>query len=137
MKPITEKYVTFKIAKLLREQGFPHFHNEFVDIRGSWSVFPSGEIELNSCVGEAAEIQYPAPEHWQLIEWFRNEYDIEIEVYRTTKSETGENYGVQILDWSDEYGIDGVKDLYNDYFSSPEEAYEAAFEFCLTGDYLI
>lgn len=75
---ITENYVSFKIAKLLKEKGFSERSYGAYNLQGE---FQEGYGEWNK-----TSIYYAAPTHQMAREWIRNEYNFYIEVFVTWKN---------------------------------------------------
>lgn len=61
----------------------------------------------------------PAPTHQQIIDWLREKHSIEIYVYRTMKSQEGDNYGCGGEEWKTE---GETRDLFNIYAPTYYEA---------------
>lgn len=137
---ITEDYVGFEIAKILKEKGF----EQESDYATSWYA---NQYYKNSCIGEWFEgehqiinniddkcnISYlaedgifiPAPTLQMAMKWLREEHNIAIVI---TPSMFWGRYNVSIYKRDNEYpfGFDG-----NSLIPSYEEACEAAIKYCL------
>ena len=119
---ITEDYVSFEVAKLLKEKGFdtPVWTRYENDYDGNNEVIFGDKYDWNnSPMG-----QISAPTHQMAMKWILEKYNVSIEV-----SALKRNYWVytiyKILD-------NKVKELYNDgEFKSHEKAVEAALKYCL------
>jgi hypothetical protein len=131
-KKIQPHYVNFNTAKLLKEKGFldKNIYGEvrlsqshFYDCKGNLyhikDVFIKQDFNLKDC--------YNAPEQHIVVEWLRINHDIW--VYTRTKALSGViKFELEI----EKFGEAG-RWLTNDlkYFTSPQEAYSAAFDYVL------
>lgn len=135
---ITEDYVGFETAKLLKEKGFDE---------KCISVYHDGELQLVSSLGifisegydeqiltytnsecEWSPIMISAPTIQMAMKWLREEKDVQIEISivgtDTWESPTKWWYGFRCQ-------TKDVIDRRNADFSSYEEACEAAIKYCL------
>lgn len=123
---ITEDYVSFEIAKLLKEKGFDVYgdgsFNSGIEVFAEYS--PSGA--LNKCIASKPHQKaYPAPTLQMAMKWLRKEYNIHIEpryfpmpnIYRYVIIRSPAT-------------IENI-DSHPQYFSSHEEACDAAIKYCL------
>ena len=106
---IKEDYVSFEVAKLLKEKGF----DETVI-----SFYPPGDIQR--------------PTHQMAMKWLRNEHNIMVSPYALSLG-----YYFEIFDLTTK-DITGCKPLYKvgipskeDVLSTYEEAIEAGIKYCL------
>lgn len=70
---ITEDYVSFEIAKLLKEKGF----NE----RSAASYDSKGQLQEGRAYWNKTPIWYAAPTHQMVMKWLREVHNINIEVH--------------------------------------------------------
>jgi len=126
MTTITEDYVSFETAKLLKDKGF----NEecFALFNPSGMLIQSG-IRLNNIQVGRVKGSYSAPTLQMAMKWLREVYNIFIDI--CTLSPLAYTYRVCLI--SDTTGC-----LYEDYaceegerFMSYEEAVEFALDYCL------
>lgn len=128
---IKPTYVTFEQAKLLKEKGFDIKCKKYYN--GSLLQTSKGSI-LKDCYKNYA------PEQWQVVEWLFDKHGIDVSVYGKLPyivfpdSEFGEGE----LQWHFEYRIIQNKDGQKceviepkDWFNSKQQAYSAAFDYCL------
>lgn len=126
---ITEDYVSFEIAKLLKEKGFDEpceclydIENNDVSIVNGWMNTSNSELE------EREFVCYSAPTIQMAMKWLREEKDVQIEIpivgKDTWESPTKWIYGFRCQ-------TKDVIDRRNADFSSYEEACEAAIKYCL------
>jgi hypothetical protein len=116
---IKPAYVTFEQAKWLKEKGF--------DVECKMCVEEGDERPLpfncgNTIHKNSLHPYYSAPEQWQVVEWLRVNHGIWI----TVTSISQESWQWHITKPGDSLGK-----LYEEDFYSPQEAYEAAIEYCL------
>jgi len=127
---ITENYVSFEIAKLLKEKGFDVYgdgsYNSGIEIYKEYS--PNGK--LNSCATSKPNRKaYPAPTIQMAMKWLRKEHKMHCDI------------GYDDLDWFwNILDIDNAvpveerpKIIKNGCagYKSYEEACEAAIKYCL------
>ena len=143
---ITEDYVSFEVAKLLKEKGF----NE-----DCLKVYINGELKnviTKESIGECTHCYnswlYPgdatAPTHQMAMKWLRETYKLHIEVEalkpyvldntkkRTVPSDRVEFHASIIFtdQWND--ALEEFKNIGVGWYSTYEEAVEAALKYCLT-----
>ena len=141
MAEITENYVSFEIAKLLREKGFDGFCNRYYqtdkeDVNGEHAMFMfASDLKsfctvTNSLLNKYADKNHEiisAPTFQMAMKWLREVYgiypDIAIE---------------EIDDNTIFFRVDGIYlkqkkmwDKYNNLFKTYEQACEAAIKYCL------
>ena len=128
---ITEDYVSFETAKLLKESGFNedtnyHYGNDKV-------LYGEDDIKLNNYDLESNGYNgFSAPTLQMAMKWLREVHNLHIEVYRTacgylyiiSKVPTGSD----IYDNGDAYDGD---DEDSGQWSTYEKACEAAIKYCL------
>ena len=119
MASITEDYVSFETAKLLKEKGFGEKFDEFCPY--SYSIFlPNsprfGQTDLKK---GSMKHQIYAPTLQRTMKWLRKVHNIDIWPERHNKRYKGNIHSEQR----------GDEALF--YEDSPEEACEAAIKYCL------
>lgn len=128
---ITEDYVSFEIAKLLRRKGFDgrcrdyyntdgHFYSE--DFKSDWNHGGLGTITI-----------FSAPTIQMAMKWLREVHNIGIfptTFYRHTKTFDGHNYGCTLVNLKTFDLIGNFEDC-TFPADSYEEACEAAIKYCL------
>ena len=137
MATITEDYVSFETAKLLKEKGFnetcnrvyqgPNLKYTTLPISplmslGELGGFHPKQLYVNN--NELGDIVYTAPTLQMAMKWLREVYGLHIEPH----IQTYKNYNGNI------YNLDGEL-LLGFTGESPEQACEAAIKYCL--EYLI
>ena len=116
---ITEDYVSFEVAKLLKEKGFnektPASYNEsgeFQEGFGRWNTTP---------------IYYSAPTFQMAMKWLRETHNIYIDISPTySEVEKAIHFIWQIFDSN----YDGIGDC-EIFYSKYETACESAIKYCL------
>jgi len=123
MTNIEPRYVTFEQAKLLKEKGF----NLVVD-----SCYRSDGLFYKPTIS-GSELKHSnilnnescsAPEQWQVVEWLRVEKGIWIEVCKPVRQKLF-RFNIDSLNTNENLFTSVVS------FSSPQEAYSAAFDYVL------
>lgn len=100
-----------EIAELAKDKGFkPKTMTTINTFEASLDIKPGIKLNYQCKLLLLEEIKM----------WLRLEYNIEIEVYRTAETTTGENYGCQGEDWNN----DPTEDMFNFY----DKTYEGALE---------
>ncbi len=137
---IERQYVTFEQAKLLKEKGF--IKENGCACREGWVNYlqsftgATGEPENDSgyvldTLGNSHLIE--RPEQWQVVEWLRIEHDIWVSIQnQKPRNELRfEAYVSRVL--QPPYNINGLWQYLHltDLFSTPQEAYSAAFNYVL------
>lgn len=133
MAAITEDYVSFEIAKLLKEKGFD------VNVINSWHIVPSEtcnfeDLEKVICGDinepEYSEDYYPMITLQMAMKWLREAHNICITIYPDKEKE----YEAVLYDIKNDaeiilqsFGIYGVH-IFGDSY---EQACEAAIKYCL------
>lgn len=128
---ITEDYVSFETAKLLKEKGFDVYgdgsYNSGIEIYKEYS--PNGK--LNSCAtSKPNKKAYPAPTLQMAMKWLREEHNLFVfpfpqmnankfwvEIYQLSDNKEWENLYCESIDLKD--------------YPLYEEACEAAIKYCL------
>ena len=127
---ITEDYVSFEIAKLLKEKGFniaceyqyincSSEHPFLTDIRDD-----AGCYYKNTEIGQD---EYSAPTLQMAMKWLRETYDIDFDII-TTGSRHVRRYHLAIWENKDEEMVT-INPI--GYFNKWEQACEAAIKYCL------
>lgn len=118
---ITEDYVSFEIAKLLKEKGYEQFelHKCMYDINGNvwWGALPTG-------------LGYERPTLQRAMKWLREVHKIHIQIW--ILEEKGYWFNIEkILNAQYKHKSlysTGLEDI---YFDTYEEAVKAGFKYCL------
>ena len=128
---ITEDYVSFEVAKLLKEKGFKG------DIHAYYHIWDNGNKVCSVqefSHSEAPHLYIPAPTHQMVMKWLREEYKIAINIRIACKKTI--SYIFDICDFEiihpNEF-VGGTIDLREQQFDfkSYEEAVEAALKYSL------
>jgi len=131
MKPT---YVTFEQAKLLKEEGFDEACKNYY-----CKPYPNDIIELHTLREPTYQNKEllgiaTAPEQWQVVEWLRVEKGILVFIEPANGDEDKClfawyicDYEQNILNSDSDYTAEVSK-----HFTSPQEAYSAAFDYVLT-----
>lgn len=130
MATITEDYVSFETAKLLKKKGFDVWgdgsFNSGIEVFAEYS--PSGTF--NKCItSKPHQKAYPAPTLQMAMKWLREVHNLFIQVWIISE----QGYWFNIDKLSDNYNH---KDLYSTglediYYPTYEETVEAAIKYCL------
>jgi len=144
MATITEDYVSFEIAKLLKEKGFDEGCRARYGTAGSFS-YEKYEVEASGCEMHNAIL---APTHQMAMKWLRLKHNIYIDVHLSF-AEDPEAYpavyyvyildaksGNSLLEKASNIGeLNPLMDVNNHNvpitFDSPEKAAEVAIKYCL------
>ena len=126
MKEITEDYVSFETAKLLKEKGFDVYGDgSFGSETKVWMEYsPAGKINDVS-TSRPHPKAYPAPTLQMAMKWLSGVYGFNIEPYYTHK----QSYSFKIQEIPVAYLLQ--VDLPDKEYPSYEEACEAAIKYCL------
>ena len=115
---ITEDYVSFEVAKLLKEKGFGELTCGFYYDNYTEELIVSSPSNHNGSINSIA-----APSQAQAMKWLREEKEIAIEILMNGVGEWYcDLYNTKTLNHYTEM----------DYVKSYEEACEAAIKYCLT-----
>lgn len=117
---ITEDYVSFETAKLLKEKGFDIYVSSFYDVDGK---FNRKEADWNWNIGP----RYSAPTLQMTMKWLRKAHEIFI------RPNTNFLYPIRYYYEIFCYGnnLKTQQDVTTENFESPEEACESAIKYCL------
>lgn len=116
---ITEDYVSFETAKLLKEKGFREICNKCYGIK-SKKFFSS--IRSND-----DDTMYAAPTLQMTMKWLREVYNLEIYPYHDFPK-VGDKWWFEIIKYPNSVSEYESETAYNSY----EQACEAAIKYCLT-----
>lgn len=113
-----ERLISFETAKLAKEKGYDWIYgvkmgNVYYDHNGELDYSAVGDFKIHRCLATTQSL---------LKKWLREKYNIEVEVYRTTESDTGEKYGCEGNDWNAK--TDEEFDLFNFYDKEFEDVFE-------------
>jgi hypothetical protein len=120
MTTITEDYISFEIAKLLKEKGF---NEECFALYNPDGVLIQSGIRLNNIQVGRVEGSYSAPTLQMTMKWLREVYNFHIWVEPSHDKEGLYNAHVKVGWWSNNWAGVG----YNTY----EKATEEAIKYCL------
>ena len=121
---ITEDYVSFETAKLLKEKGFEGDVNAYYHIwDNGHRVCPAQEFTHS----EAPHLYIPAPTQSMVMKWLREEYNLFI--WLSAETRRGLPYYYQIFDLSKKE--DWVICIGDSIYGSYELAVEDAIKYCL------
>jgi hypothetical protein len=123
---IKPTYVTFEQAKWLKEKGFKG-RSRYYGGSGELVEVPNIiEYDYRHTNNEMQRFRWEAPEQWQVCEWLRVKYGIWI--YVLPYSTLFRPYAEELVD-NDKFGKwEGHK------YSTPQEAYSAAFDYILNNN---
>lgn len=113
-------YVSFEQAKLLEEKGFNEMCNLLYHYNGSNAVYMLNKNDEN--------FGFSAPEQWQIVEWFRVNHGIWVDITLSSDSKFL-NLIRDIKNSNTHLGIARVNN--SSFFNTPQEAYSAAFDYIL------
>lgn len=120
---ITEDYVSFETAKLLKEKGFDGWCDHFYDF------YPeTGEVHICGCDehnNSRYEDEYSMPTLNVACKWLRENYHLHILFEITNPSQINPKYYFIVWDTSTQNSY--LVDLFDSY----EEACEEAIKYCL------
>jgi hypothetical protein len=122
---ITEDYVSFEVAKLLKEKGFDETINCFYNINGNF-------IDNTAYTKNLYTNYYAAPTLQMAMKWLRETHNISVRPrYDEVEDEKERIYYVWFFDI---LSMNPYKTLVEPEqgYSSYEEACEAAIKYCLT-----
>ena len=125
---ITEDYVSFGTAKLLKEKGFDECWGCFYDTENDDVSIVNGWMDISNSELEGKEfVRYSAPTLQMAMKWLREVYNYNIEI--DTIGQKSRN----TLSWrSVIYNLEnGIEYYREETFKSYEEACEAAIKYCL------
>lgn len=130
MKQITEDYVSFETAKLLKEKGFDESVNRFYELSTGEPIMVRTEFTRNSYT-----TSFACPTHQMALKWLREAHNTHIIPYfdKIQPSDLPYTFAVYIVD---EYiatrEIIACFDIdENLYWSKPEQAVDAALDYVL------
>ena len=113
---ITEDYVSFEIAKLLKEKGFDEYCG-YYDKTGEYWDYKTFNHKGDEYIS--------APTLQMAMKWLRKVHNLSIEPYYTHKQ--GYKFAVQEIPTAISLWMDLPDELYSTY----EEACETAIKYCL------
>lgn len=121
---ITEDYVSFETAKLLKEKGFKEITQGYINADKEVYMLPfqQGVYELSSK-------QYPYPTLQMAMKWLRDVHKKVINVEYIDFLEHGEVWSYSILDRNTFHEFTEKSESFTEH--SYEEACEAAIKYCL------
>lgn len=140
---MNEAYVSFEVAKLLKEKGFDWFTYAYytkddVDEKPYFGMENLCSDNWNGEVDEVNDLWFSAPTQQMARRWLREEKGIHIsaDIYKDSSNDADGNVVDEWTYWAWDFywlpsGNIGDKGGY-DQFDSYEDAIEAALEYCLT-----
>ena len=118
---ITEDYVSFETAKLLKEKGFD---------KKCFTVYNNDGKFYDTRYGIAPSIEIPAPTLQMAMKWLREMHNYDVGVCLDSYVEPYDNlYYILIRRRKDKY--ENISPCEQAYFDTYEEAAEAAIKYCL------
>ena len=128
----TEDYVSFEIAKLLKEKGFDVYgdgsYGTATEIHREYS--PVGKIR-DCSTSMPARTGYPAPTLQMTMKWLREVHHYYIQVMIDNWVGVHVGYYVIIMKTDSDFGFELYDEVEQVFYETPEEAYEAAIKYCL------
>jgi len=132
MKEITEDYVSFEVAKLLKEKGFL----KGVDLRTTQNLSFYDNIGLTHNLNKYYDTLIQdkidfvvAPTHQMAMKWLREKHICIVIIPKLTNIESGCDYFAYIIWAGDNLEVDGEEEW--DKLYSYEDAVEAAIKYSL------
>ena len=124
---ITEDYVSYKVAKLLREKGFDESCYQKYDDEGYLSFNHNGYINEEEPTEDFSAL---APTHQMAMKWLREVHKIDIDILSrlSLNADNDHNYSYVIKHQYDKYHYNTYTDGEYQYF---EDAVESALKYCL------
>lgn len=119
-------FVTFDLAKRLKEKGFPQKCFGKYEMQGACYI-DDGRFYIGGCIIEV-EKAYTAPIISQVLKWLREEKEIDIILYPIflyNKNNREREYGIEI------YAPQLNKPIHLDYFKEWEKGANAGIEYVL------
>ena len=127
---ITEDYVSYEIAKLLKEKGFEGENRDWYNMEGFIEEFGADDGIDPTAHEDIFNSIIPAPTLQMAMKWLRKEHNLEIYPYHNSPDNRhNSGWWFEIIKYPNsvaeyESGIDEEVDTY-------EEACEAAIKYCL------
>lgn len=126
-KTITEDFVSFEVAKVLKEKGFEG------DVNGYYHIWDNGHTVcpvqefINS---EAPHLHVPAPTHQMVRKWLREIHKIDIDIVSrlSLNADDDHNYSYVIKHQYDKYAFKTYTDGEYQYF---EDAVDVSIKYTL------
>ncbi len=117
---ITEDYISFEVARLLKEKGFNERTYGVYDSKGGFST-----NNPDICWNEKDIPFISAPTHQMVLKWLRESYDIDISIFPTIETDmiVHEDYNYTIYK--------NKTTVYQNCSIFYEQACEAAIKYCL------
>ena len=127
---ITEDYVSFETAKLLKEKGFNegicHFYDEDGFIHCNSGLYFCNSTELNGYIS--------APTLQMAMKWLREVHRLYVEVvphpFSFEHQDIQDGWGCEVMHLSD-LSYDSDYEFFQKKYSTYEQACEAAIKYCL------
>ena len=111
------KYVSFELAKKLKEKGFPQGNRE--DFRNYYYKISDG-LQMAIVASNGEEVEWYCPDISEVLKWLRETHNIHINIYFFKSNGNTELY------WA--YSVENIKDdfEYDWLYSTRHDTYEAA-----------
>ena len=123
---ITEDYVSFEVAKLLKEKGFDEkAKSYFTDDGLAGYKFGNGE-KSNS---ELDECFYSRPTLQMAMKWLREVHNLEIYPYHNNSTIYNSKWWIEIIEYPN--SVSEYESGKDEEFDTYEEACEAGIKYCL------
>lgn len=123
---VTEDYVSFEIAQLLRDKGFEGVVHAYYNIWDNGATVCSVEEFRRS---EAPHLYIPCPTIQMTIKWLREEYRLEIYPYHNNLTIYNDKWWFEIIEYPNTVAeYESGKD---EEFDTYQEACQAAIKYCL------
>ena len=133
MKVVKEDYVNFETAKLLKEKGFDVYGDgSFGSETKVWMEYsPTGKINDVS-TSRPHPKAYPAPTFQMAMKWLREKCYCHIVIDYTFKADANLSEEYVSYCFRVENAKTYIQHAHNKWYSTYEEACEAAIKYCLT-----
>lgn len=124
---ITEDYVSYEVAKILKEKGFEG------DVNGYYHIWDNGHrvcTVQEFSHSEAPHLYIPSPTHQMAMKWLREIHKIDIDIISrlSLNADNDHNYSYVIKHQYDKYHYNTYTDGEYQYF---EDAVEEAIKYAL------
>ncbi|MBP5722050.1 MAG: hypothetical protein J6X18_00500 [Bacteroidales bacterium] len=135
MKQLTEDYVSFETAKLLKEKGFDEYCNNyyyFFENNSNYWDFSNKGYEVRTKINKNSDkLGISCPTHQMALKWLREVHGLHIEI-GYIKNHYGNlncGYFFSIVGINSDYKY--CQSCLDDIFEEPEQAVEAALKYTL------
>lgn len=128
---ITEDYVSFEVAKLLKEKGYCNISNTLYAQNGQFIHY---DVGLNN-KGFSTKLGnfYEAPTHQMVLKWLREIHNLHIDIFIGITSDDSYTYWTYfITDLEGNMIVNAYGEEIDFRGESYEQTIEAAIKYCLT-----